>query len=437
MRIGTASRGLWPAWQPARIGAIKPGRHLTLAPRARTVSSTRVDSSSTRRQLWKWRLRPPFQVSRPGPLQRHGAEPPARKGLFRGTDPDQPGRPRPEAPGRRSAPRAPLHHPVGQRVGEREELKKSSSASSSHKKKKSSSSSSRETKKRARDRSPHRSPAQSSLPGLRSSRVEASGPLPSPPRVGRTPVPSTPVATGVIPVDPRTRVPSASRPALGPGTPAGGSLPALPLPQEWQMQLYQLQAMASVPYTFPGQHPCQPPGFGAGDVFSTSSVSQSSAPAPSVTQADHPTPSAYFGRDPPSDLSHEEWEMVRRLRNFSLSLRESLIPGPSSLLLRAGSWRRLTLPIETSQRKSAESSASGHMITGVLRHPGPSWRGFQSKRLWTLRLGRPQSPLRGIILRIFPTLRGVSAVPLFRLRVPPEELRPPQHRPFGGIQLHI
>ena len=102
--------------------------------------------------------------------------------------------------------------------------KHSSSASSSHKKKKSSSSSSGETKKRARDRSPHRSPAQSSLPGTpRSSRVEASGPLPSPPRVVRTPVPSTPVATVVIPVDPRTPVPSASRPALGPGTPAGTS----------------------------------------------------------------------------------------------------------------------------------------------------------------------------------------------------------------------
>ena len=53
-----------------------------------------------------------------------------------------------------------------------------------------------------------------------------------------------------------------------------------------------------------------------------------------------------------------------------------------------------------------------------------------------LRLGRPQSPLRGITLRIFPILKGVSAEPLFRLRVPPEELRPPQHNPFGGNQLH-
>ena len=163
--------------------------------------------------------------------------------------------------------------------------KHSSSASSSHRKKKSSSSSSGEAKKRARERSPHQSPAPS-LPGTpRSSRVEASGPFPSPPRVVRTTVPSTPVATGIIPVDPRTPVPSASRPALGPGTPAGGSLPALPLSQQWQMQLYQLQAMqqamASVPYTFPGQHPFQPPGFGAGDVFGPSSVSQSSAQAPS------------------------------------------------------------------------------------------------------------------------------------------------------------
>ena len=84
------------------------------------------------------------------------------------------------------------------------------------------------------------------------------------------------------------------------------------------MQLYQLQAMqqamASVPYAFPGQHPFQPPGFGVGDVFGSASVSQSSAQAPSVAQVDHPTRSANFGRDPPSDLSHEEWDMVRRLR---------------------------------------------------------------------------------------------------------------------------
>ena len=125
---------------------------------------------------------------------------------------------------------------------------------------------------------------------------------------------STPVAAGILPVDPHTPVPSASRPALGPGTPAGGSLPALPLPQQWLMQLYQLQAMASVPYTFPGQHPFQPLGFGAGDVFGPSSVSQSSAPAPSVAQADHLSRSADLGRDTPPDLPPEEWEMVRRLR---------------------------------------------------------------------------------------------------------------------------
>ena len=120
----------------------------------------------------------------------------------------------------------------------------SSASSSSHKKKKSSSSSSGEAKKRSRDRSPHRSPARSSLPGTpRGSQVEAPGPLPSPPRIPRTPVPATPVATGILPVDPRTPVPSASRSALGPGTPAGTSLPALPLPQQWQMQLCQLQAL--------------------------------------------------------------------------------------------------------------------------------------------------------------------------------------------------
>ena len=75
----------------------------------------------------------------------------------------------------------------------------------------------------------------------------------------------------MTPVYPRTPVPSASRPALGPRTPAGASLPALSLPHQWQMQLYQLQAMqqamASIPYTFPGQQPFQPPGFGAGDAF--------------------------------------------------------------------------------------------------------------------------------------------------------------------------
>ena len=185
-----------------------------------------------RRQLRKWRSRPPFLVSHPGPPLRHGVEPPARRGLLRGTDPGQPGRPRPEAPGRRRALRALLHRPVGRREGG---TKHSSSASSSHRKKKSSSSSSGEAKKRARERSPHQSPAPS-LPGTpRSCRVEASGPFPSPPRVVRTLVPSTPVATGIIPVDPRTPVPSASRPALGPGTPAGGSLPALPLSQQWQM----------------------------------------------------------------------------------------------------------------------------------------------------------------------------------------------------------
>ena len=198
--------------------------------------------------------------------------------------------------------------------------KHSSSASSSHKKKKSSSSSSGDAMKRARDRSrtgPRHNllfPAPQGAPGLR----PRSRPLPSPPRVLRTPVPSAPVAASVIPVDPRTPVPSASRPALGPGNPAGGSLPALPLPQQWQMQLYQLQAMqqamASVAYTFPGQHPFQPPGFGAGDVFGPASISQSSAPAPSVAKADHPTRSADFGHDPPPDLSPEEWEMVRRLR---------------------------------------------------------------------------------------------------------------------------
>ena len=72
-------------------------------------------------QRWKWRSRPPFPVSRPGSLRRHGAEPPARRGRLRETDPGQPGRPRPEAPGRRRVPRALRHLPVGRRAGEREE----------------------------------------------------------------------------------------------------------------------------------------------------------------------------------------------------------------------------------------------------------------------------------------------------------------------------
>ena len=172
----------------------------------------------------------------------------------------------------------------------------------------------RGAKRRSRDRSPHRSPTPASLPGTpREPRSEALGPLPSPPRVTRTPVPLTPMA-----VDPRTPVPSASRPALGPGTPAGASLPALSLPHQWQMQLYQLQAMqqamASVPYTFPGQQPFQPPGFGAGDAFGPSSVSQSSAPAPPAAQAIQPSQSTDPGRDTPSDISHEEWELIKRLR---------------------------------------------------------------------------------------------------------------------------
>ena len=266
-------------------------------------------------QQWKWRSRPPFPVSRPGPLWRHGAEPPARRGRLRETDPGQPGRPRPEAPGRRRVPRALRHLPVGRREGG---VKHSSSSSSSHKKKKSSSSSG-EAKRRSRDRSPIRSPTPASLPGTpRESRSEAPGPLPSPPRVTRTPVPLTPMALGAIPVDPRTPVSPASRPALGPGTPAGASLPALSLPHQWQMQLYQLQAMqqamASVPYTFPGQQPFQPPGFGAGDAFGPSSVSQSSAPAPPAAQAIQPSQSTDPGRDTPSDISHEEWELIKRLR---------------------------------------------------------------------------------------------------------------------------
>ena len=192
-------------------------------------------------------------------------------------------------------------------------VKHSSSSSSSHKKKKQSSSSSGEAKKRSRDRSPHRSPTPASLPGTpRESRSEALGPLPSPPRVTRTPVPSTSMALGVTPVDPRTPVPSASRPALGPGT------PALSLPHQWQMQLYQLQAMqqamASVPYTLPGQQPFQPPGFGAGDAFGPSSISQSSAPAPPAAQAIHSSQSTDPSRDTPSDLSYEDREMIRRLR---------------------------------------------------------------------------------------------------------------------------
>ena len=72
-------------------------------------------------QQWKWRSRPPFPVSRPGSLRRHGAEPPARRGRLRETDPGQPGRPRPEAPGRGRVPRALRHLPVGRRAGEREE----------------------------------------------------------------------------------------------------------------------------------------------------------------------------------------------------------------------------------------------------------------------------------------------------------------------------
>ena len=50
----------------------------------------------------------------------------------------------------------------------------------------------------------------------------------SPPRVPLTPVPLTPVPASFLPVDLRTPVPSASRPALAPGTPARGDLLALP-----------------------------------------------------------------------------------------------------------------------------------------------------------------------------------------------------------------
>ena len=45
MQCGTASRGLWRVWQPARRSAVRPGGYLTLAPRARTVSFPRVGSS--------------------------------------------------------------------------------------------------------------------------------------------------------------------------------------------------------------------------------------------------------------------------------------------------------------------------------------------------------------------------------------------------------
>ena len=109
---GTASRGFLPAWQPARRGAGKLERSLTPALRARTVSFRRGGSSLMSNQRWKWRSRPPFPVSRPGSLRRHGAEPPPRRGRLRETDPGQPGRPRPEAPGRRRAPRALRHLPV-------------------------------------------------------------------------------------------------------------------------------------------------------------------------------------------------------------------------------------------------------------------------------------------------------------------------------------
>ena len=49
-------------------------------------------------------------------------------------------------------------------------------------------------------------------------------------------------------------------------------------------------------------------------MFGPSSVSQASAPAPSVAQAVPPSRSSDFGRDRPADLSHDEWEMIRRLR---------------------------------------------------------------------------------------------------------------------------
>ena len=224
MRIGTALGGLWPAWRRKAGKSSDTGSTSkdSLLPEGRLL----IDEAPV--------MEVEVETSLPGKSPRASPEARGRaSGSERSPSGDRSGPARPSparGSGRRRALRALLHHPVGQREGG---TKNSSSTSSSHKKKKSSSSSSGEAKKRARDRSPHRSPAQSSLPGTpRSSRVEASGPLPSPPRVVRTPVPLTPVARGVILVDPRTPVPSASKPALGPGTPAGGSLPALPLPQQ-------------------------------------------------------------------------------------------------------------------------------------------------------------------------------------------------------------
>ena len=202
-------------------------------------------------------------------------------------------------------------------------VKHSSSSSSSHKKKKSSSSSG-EAKRRSRDMSPHRSPTPASLPGTpREPRSEALGSLPSPPQVTRTPVPLTPMALGVTPVDPRTPVPSASRPALGPGTPAGASLPALSLPHQWQMQLYQLQAMqqamASVPWpaTFPASR------LWCGRRVRSLQRLPILGPTPPAAQAIHSSQSTDPSRDTPSDLSHAVGAVLLPNRSSSSSINSS------------------------------------------------------------------------------------------------------------------
>ena len=170
---------------------------------------------------------------------------------------------------------------------------------------------------------------------LRAPRAKTSGSMLSPPQVPRTPVPPAQAAAGVLPLDPRIPLLTASRPTLGPGTPAGEGLPGLPLPAQWQMQLLQLQAMqqamASVPYTFTGQHPFQPPGFGVGDVFGPRSTSQPTAPGPSAVQHAHPGQTSGSDRDthPPS-LSSAEWQIVRRLREGDGEDKVSVTSGTSS-----------------------------------------------------------------------------------------------------------
>ena len=180
----------------------------------------------------------------------------------------------------------------------REGRGKHSSSASSSKKRSSTSSSHKDGKRRSKeDRSPHWSPAHSSLGTSEGSRAKAARPMPSPTKVPRTCYRTWHTSLPAGYRTGHTSFPASSRT----GHACGWGPPALPLPAQWQIQLLQLQAMqqamASVPYTFTGQHPFQPPGFGVGDMFGPPNTSQPMVPASSVAQLARPGQASGSDRD--------------------------------------------------------------------------------------------------------------------------------------------